>query len=219
MRTLERHTTQSRGGFTLVESVLALGILVMMLGALSTSLMRASGTARTGMSVGELQARAQRIVDRIANDLLSAEAGSFFPRVDAPGSAATLEFRRVEGIVGGAPQFGPLRRIARIPAPNDPPNGVDDDGNGVVDDGLVVLVDDVGTADERTLVWTSWVSPLAAGELASGLDDNGNGLVDEPGLAFSFDGDVLTIRLTLQRPDGEGNLITASATTSVTSRN
>lgn len=209
----------ARGGFTLLESLITVGILALILGSLSTSLMRASGSARTGMSAGELQARTQRIVDRIAQELLAAEGASFFPRPQAPASSTQLEYRRVEGFAGGAPQFGALRRIARVATPTDPANGLDDDGNGVVDDGRVVWVDGVGQPDERTFVWTSWVAPLAAGEQASGADDNANGLVDEAGLSFSFQGDVLTIQLTLQRPDGEGRILTATATTSVTSRN
>ncbi len=210
---------RARAGFTLLESLITVGILALILGAFSTSLMRASGSARTGMSAGELQARTQRIVDRIAQELLAAENASFFPRPQAPASSGLLEYRRLEGFAGGAPQFGPLRRIARAVSPNDPVNGLDDDGNGVVDDGRVVWVDDVGQPDERTFVWTSWVAPLAAGEQASGADDNANGLIDEAGLSFSFQGDVLTIQLTLQRPDGEGRILTATATTSVTSRN
>jgi hypothetical protein len=65
----------------------------------------------------------------------------------------------------------------------------------------------------------NWVRELLEGELPNGLDDNGNGLIDESGLSFEIDGDTITIRLTLERFDAEGTLITRTVETAVTLKN
>jgi hypothetical protein len=68
-------------------------------------------------------------------------------------------------------------------------------------------------------VLTHWVRELLEGEEENGIDDNGNGLVDERGFCVERFGETLVVRLTLQRADAEGHLLTRTAVTSTRVRN
>ena len=94
-------------------------------------------------------------------------------------------------------------------------NGLDDNGNGLVDERMVVRIEDPGGPDERRKVICHDVSEYLAGEIPNGLDDNGNGLNDERGLSFVVLGDVLTIRLTLEAPGANENMLERTVQTSV----
>jgi hypothetical protein len=98
-------------------------------------------------------------------------------------------------------------------------NGLDDNGNGLVDEGVIVWTENPGLVDERRVIRSHWVREYLEGELPNGLDDNGNGLRDERGLCFSIEGDVLTIRITLERRDDDGRIHTKTVQTSVRVRN
>ena len=51
------------------------------------------------------------------------------------------------------------------------------------------------------------------------FDRNENGVIDERGLSFQVDGDSVTIRMTLEQADTEGELVTSTVQTTVTCRN
>jgi hypothetical protein len=72
---------------------------------------------------------------------------------------------------------------------------------------------------EQRVVLTKLVRPYLEGELPNGMDDNGNGLIDEKGLSFVVDRNAVHIRITLERVDAEGRLVTQTAGTTVTCRN
>ena len=82
-----------------------------------------------------------------------------------------------------------------------------------------MLVENLGEPDERRLVITRWVPELAAGELPNLLDDDGNGLVDEPGFYVQRQGETFLVRLSLQRRDAAGRLLSRSTATSTRIRN
>ena len=98
-------------------------------------------------------------------------------------------------------------------------DGVDNNGNGVADEGTLVLYRSWGLADQRRVVLCRWVGEYAAGETGNGADDNGNGLADERGLRFSRVGDVITISLSLERPDSNARALVRTVTTSIWLRN
>ena len=60
---------------------------------------------------------------------------------------------------------------------------------------------------------------LLGGELSNLGDDNGNVMVDERGLVFELNANLLTIRLTLEDIDGNGNTLNKTVQTSVRVRN
>lgn len=76
-----------------------------------------------------------------------------------------------------------------------------------------------GTTDARTQAWADLVSPLLEGERLNGIDDNGNGWVDERGLAIELDGARATLRLTVERPGPDGQLVPDTVVAVVARRN
>ena len=97
-------------------------------------------------------------------------------------------------------------------------DGLDNNGNGLIDEGRLVLTENAGLTNDRRVI-TRWVAELLEGELDDGLDNNGNGLVDEPGFLVERIGESLIVRVTLQKRDAEGRLMTRTARTSVRLRN
>jgi hypothetical protein len=83
----------------------------------------------------------------------------------------------------------------------------------------VEWLENPGAAEERKVVWSDLVSPLLEGEVANGVDDNGNGLVDEDGLSFVIEGQRVTIRLTIQRPELDGRTVQETVERVVACRN
>jgi len=114
---------------------------------------------------------------------------------------------------------GPTSRIAFQNHPSDPDDGIDNNGNGLVDEGQVILMRNVGLANETTTVIVPWVREFTEGEIANGNDDNGNGLIDERGLSFELVGQTLNIRITLERLDSDQRPLVRTVETSVRLRN
>ena len=123
------------------------------------------------------------------------------------------------GFAGGAPTWSSLTRIGFAYEPGEIDDAIDDGGDGLVDEGQLVMVQDVGTAAERTLVLASSVRELLEGELPNAADDNGNGLQDEGGVSFELVGETLLIRLSLERRDSDNQLLTRTVETGIRLRN
>ena len=98
-------------------------------------------------------------------------------------------------------------------------DGIDNNGNGVADEGVLELVTDWGGPGERTRVLTHWVREFREGEEDDGNDNNGNQLRDEHGFCIERSGDIWVLRLTLERLDSNGVLVTETAETSLQPRN
>lgn len=215
---------RARRGVTLLEVVIATGCLALLLGAIGTVAQRGRSAAEAGVSATALSSKAQRLVDRIAAELMNATAASL-PISPAAGRAAALvEYRTVEGfdVVAGAIDEGARRRIARVPSPEDPNDGLDNDRDGIVDEGNVVLVLDTAASPVRELVLATGVVESLEGEIAgNNLDDNGNGLVDEGGLSLQWQngGSSVVIRATLGARAPSGGVQLRTVTTTVHLRN
>jgi hypothetical protein len=130
-------------------------------------------------------------------------------------AASTLNFQEPSGFAGGAVQWGPATRIALELEPGELDDGLDNDGDGFADEGRVVWTENPGLPTERRVVLGNGVSEYLQGETANAADDNGNGLLDERGLSFAAENEVLTVRLTCQRLDAGGRIMTKTVQTSV----
>ncbi len=133
-------------------------------------------------------------LDRV-EAILSTAAPESLARVSrAPLASSSIEFTRAEGTE--APE-----RLEMLPDPEDPNNGVDDDGDGLVDEVRLVWTSSKGSTE----VLCSNVLPLGADEELNGMDDNGNGLIDEGGVTFHRRrGQVavsITVSITVPGPD------------------
>ncbi len=213
-------SVRARAGFTLVETMIATTVLAIVLGAVGLTVLHGKENFRQGVSVAVLEARAQRILDRIVEELRYAGRNSLPIVPDLPSGSSSIEFRVCEGYDGAATIWSNRMSLARVPDPRDPEDGIDNDNDGVVDEGQIILTRNLGEFDELDVVIGSGVRRLLEGEVANVADDNGNGLTDEPGLSFLFEGtSSLTIRLSLEAVDPRGQPLVRTVQTSVNLRN
>lgn len=215
---------RSASGAGLLEVVVAATLTMLVLGAVVQSTDRGLGAFRQGSANNEIEVRAARAMSRLVRELLGSSSGIVQPNLTTPPGAATvwssvLDYRIGESYADGAVVWSEPRRLAWELAPGETDNDLDDDGDGLADQGALVLVLDAGAPEEQRVVLVNGVREWFEGESANGLDDNGNGLVDERGLAFALAGDVLTIRLSLERRGPDGRTIVRSQQTSIRLRN
>ncbi len=219
-----RAAEQGTAGFTLVESLFALSFLVVLFLVVAHASIRASDAFDEGSVEHQLHTDAHRTLERIATELELAERASLNPDpLVVPGvpglGASGLTFHSPVGFAGGAVQWGPWTRIEFELEPGELEDGADNNGDGFADEGRVVWTENPGQEDERRVVQCSDVSDRLEGELENAGDDNGNDLIDERGLSFSAQGDVLTVRLTIERLDDEGRVLRKTVQTAVRLRN
>lgn len=216
---MSRRLEQSRGaGFTLLELVIGLAVMGSTLLAVGLAFQRASSSYEDGQVDRALQSQAHRVLDRVAAQFLDAGAGQFAPPL-GPLGASDVTFRRAAGFDGVNVLWGDFQTIRLELEEGELDDAADNNGNGLVDERVAWAITNEGLPNEERRVITRWVRELAVGELPNGLDDNGNGLQDEQGLSFELQGDVLTIRLTLERLARGGRVVTYAVETSVRLRN
>lgn len=208
-----RPAIRRRGGFTLLEATIAITLLGIVGGAITLASKSSSDAMRTGSFLAEFDVQGAAAIKRIAESLSEATRDDVLPAAPAavaPLSTTQLDFQTSE-FVAPAVVLSDWARVGFEYEGEELDDGLDNNGNGLVDEGIVVLTEDRGLATERRVVLCRSVSEFLEGEEGdNGLDDNGNGLRDEGGLSFDFEGDRVTIRLTLQR-EGPGRfLITRS---------
>jgi hypothetical protein len=190
-------------------------LLVAIAGVLSTVTLSAERVQSRAAAERDLEVLAQRIVERIGDELRTAHADGFMPPPFAPLGSSSLDYELNEGWVGGAIQWSLPRSLALRPAPEDPGYGNDSDGDGRADPGRLVWTSVNDDGEPMQAIWVEGVSEMAASELANGVDDDGNGWIDERGLSFELDGVTLRIRLSLERTLEGGVLLQRSAETAI----
>lgn len=216
---MDGRTRRGDRGYTLLELLIAVAILSVIGAATARVVSTTTEAYGTGQLATDVETRLGRTLDRIAWELRSCSPGVMLPTPAAPFSTSSLTYQKPSGFLGGATNWGsPCRIEFRLEA-GELDDGADNDGDGLVDEGDVVWVTNSGLVDESESVGCHGVSEFLEGEEDNLADDNGNGLEDEAGLAFDFEGDVLTIRLTLQKRSPDGTLITRTGETSVKLRN
>jgi len=128
--------SRREGGFTLLE----LAISLMLLGIVSwaASLIASSSNALMSDDLRELtlDAAAERITNRLAEELRAASADTVLPVV--LDESREVRFQKVTGFSGVEPQLGPATMIRFEPMAGEEMNGRDDDGDGLTDEGRIV---------------------------------------------------------------------------------
>ena len=216
---LARTVHRSEAGLTLLEVMIVAVMLIIFLGSVGIATQSSTKLYRESNVESGLEAISHRALNRIADELAYAERSALSPEPDAPLGSSSLEFHVCRGAPGGIVEWGPLTRIEFALEAGELDDGLDNNGNGLIDEGIVLRTEDVGGPGERSVVLCHWVRELSLGEELDNDDDNDNGLNDEAGLAFSIEGDALTVRLCLERLDAQQRPITKSVTTSVRIRN
>ncbi len=206
----------SRQGLTLIELLISLVFLATLILAASSVTDEATDAFQAGSANESLTVRAHYSLERVLEPLAEAELASLPPL--ALGDDL-ITYRRAVGFAGGATQWGPTTQVSLQFEAGEFDDDVDNDGDGLVDEGEVLWLEDAGQPGERRLLLARGVREYLEGELANGLDDNGNGFADERGFWLDLEGDVLTLRLTLERLDPHGRLLVRSVESSTRIRN
>lgn len=215
---------RSRAGMSLVEAIVAAAITAVILGTITRAAISGQKSTKQSMIATELETQARDVVDRIAEELVSARTTGLNPSPTGQFGSSTLTYQKCTGYAGGVAVFGTNQRIRWLIEPTEINNGIDDDRDGLIDEGMVEFTRDLGAGTQRIVRWARQVREYLARENPNVVDDNANGLIDEQGLSFSLTGRILTIRLTLQgigpKGDGaKGRILTRTVETSVRLRN
>ena len=207
---------KSRRGFTLVEVVISVAVLTVTLGSVALISKQGSEAWRMNMSIGALDAKTERSLDRIIRFLETASGADLQPNLTVVAHSDWIDFQEIIGYSAGNLTLGETRSLELELSPGELDNGVDDNGNGLIDETRVVLVENPGQPNERRVTIARNVSEFLEGEFPNGNDDNGNGLDDEPGLCFDLTDDTLNVRLSMQKIGPDGNLLVRTLESSVT---
>ena len=223
-----------RAGFTLVEAVITVSLLVLLTSSAVLAARGVMGAFRAAQDSTDVETRVRRALDRVVFELLSASRTQFDPvYADLGNDFGThqLQFAKPQSWPlpalnfavdedepeYGQPLYGPPSSIGFEYATGELNDDIDNDGNGLVDDGVLVLTRDVGGADQRTILCRG-VREMLEGETANGADDNGNGVTDERGFNVHRVDDALFVRLSMEEP-GENGTIVRTLETCVRLRN
>ncbi|MCP3919999.1 MAG: hypothetical protein GY711_31100 [bacterium] len=197
-----RKGATTSAGFTLLEVVFALTLLVIV-GAKAVFALREMGAAsETEMTDVVLESKARTVLTRIGRTVMEAYEETLAPTFAPPFDSTEITYRVNLGVEDGEVVLGEPERI-----------GVD------LETGKLSWVVMPGEPDERSIAWSNLVAPFLEGEIPNGMDDNGNGVIDEKGLSFVIDRRAVTIRLTLERRGDGDEVSTKTVETTVTCRN
>lgn len=206
-------------GYTLTEAMIVLSILAIILGSAITAVKEGQDHFNRSVTSSVVNTKITRAVNRIAKRLTAAGRDSVFPWPTAPLGSDSISFQEVVAWNGSSAVWSEDVDIRLEYEPGELDNGLDDDDDGMVDECRVVLIENVGEADERNVVLISSVREFLAGEIPNGLDDNGNGLEDERGLCFEAQGNTLVVRLSVMRRDQDRRITLQTLETRVGVRN
>lgn len=210
--------TSDERGFSLLEILIVASVLVLLVGGAFALLGSASDAQALGTAHATLERNATSAVERIAREIALGGSNTFSPAPASPNWCDAVAFETPNG-PADASAWGEIRGIALIRDPNDPDDGVDNDGDGLIDECLLVLETGPDSSNVTRTVLARNVREYLEVEEPNGQDDNGNGLIDESGLCLTCDGGVWTVRLTLERRGPRGELVTRTVTTSASPRN
>ena len=197
-----RTSIRPRGGFTLLELMLGISLLTIIgykaYGALNTI----HETVEREDTEIALEDQARRVLKQIAYEVMGANRETLNPDSPAPGGTERLRYQVNLGIQDGEVVWGDPEQLHLSEQ-----------------DQQVVWSENPETERERRVVWSSLVAPYLAGEIPDGMDNNDNGLIDEKGLSFVMNNNSVTVRMTLERINPEGEAVTKTVETTVTCRN
>jgi hypothetical protein len=217
---LQRKARRRRqAGHSLVEVTIAATILALVLISVTTLATASDRAADTGTAAALLGDRSADAMERLFVELRTAELESLTPDPLPDLAVDELTYRTAIGFEDNEVIWSTDRRLGFEYAAGEEDNGLDDNGNGLVDEGVVVLTEDVGGPEERERILTRRVRERVEGEEDNGLDDNGNGLVDERGFYVERVGETLILRLSLERRDSQGRVLSRIAQTATRLRN
>ncbi|MFT4539931.1 MAG: hypothetical protein ACI841_004758 [Planctomycetota bacterium] len=220
MSTKRRAQFRAQAGITLIEVLMASGLMATALGAVAMMSSKTEDAYQTASAALRIEQNLHGGLQRAAMELTTTGTDHLNPPNPVEGIAfSTLDFQRVIGNTGGVPDLGSLDRLALELADGEVDDGLDNDSDGLIDEQELVFRTNVGTADEKRVVLCNHVLEYIEGEMPDGADNNGNLLEDEGGFHFVRSGNILTLRLSAGGFDHTGHLIVRTSELSVRMRN
>lgn len=209
-----------RAGFTLLETVVVVGVLGLVLGSVGAFQLRADEAARSQLRRAELEARARRALERIAEELMGVAQSRLDPDPNDDVAVDSIAYQRPLDVSPlGVVSWSARSRLELELEPGEDADGRDDDGDELVDERRLVLVRDEGAPSERRIVLCNGVAALGAGEWDNAIDDDGDGAEDEAGFGVRRVGDVLFVHLRLLDARAGAEPSSVELATSVVLRN
>ncbi len=215
----------ARAGFTLIEMVIAIGIFGVLIGFATMIGDASRGAYGQATSASVLNAQAKLNLDRIAMEMQVASIATFDPALETGiVNTSSLTFQQLVDINAGVPVYGgplpgELMSLELTLDDGESADGMDNDGDGLIDEQQLVLTRNVGSAEEVAVTICGNVREFLEGELPGGGDENGNGLTDEAGFDIGRNGDVLTLRLSLEAVNSRGEVLVRTVETAIRLRN
>ncbi len=191
-----------RGGFTLLETMMAVALLAMITVKIHHAMVAANQATSESTRRIVVEDQARRVLQQIAVAVMGANRSTLIPDAAAPLSMSDMRFQVNLGIQDGSVVWSDPEQVAL------------DDGRS-----QVFWSSNPEAPNATRVVWSNLVTPFLEGELPNGMDDNGNGLIDEKGLSFAVDRNAVRIRLTLERVSEDGDSVIETVETTVTCRN
>jgi type II secretory pathway pseudopilin PulG len=214
---------ETRNGFTLVEAVLGVAIMAIVSVAGVIAANRGVGAYETARMTTSVEQKVQRALQRAARELMPSSLGVVTPpNLDDQFGSSDITFAQAIGYDQATETilWGPVTRLRFEYERGEIDDGIDNNGNGIADEGILVMIRDDGGPNETRSVLCSNVREFLEGEEDNNADDNGNLIEDEAGFNVHQEGDVLTLRLTIEETSDKimGSIV-RTLTTSVRLRN
>jgi len=210
---------RQQSGFTLLEVVIAAGILSIALAGAAMVSRTGNEAHETGAATQALERVAHGALERVASELARTSADSLEPDPVEGLAYSDLEFQAVLGQADGVPVLDETSRLLCELDSGELNDGVDNDGDGLIDEQRLVLVRRTGSPDEQRVVLCRGVLEYFEGETFNGLDDNGNSIADEPGFHLERDGSILTTRISVGKRGPQGRVLVRSVELATRMRN
>ncbi|MBL8858075.1 MAG: prepilin-type N-terminal cleavage/methylation domain-containing protein [Planctomycetes bacterium] len=219
---MKKRTSDKRGtaGFSLLEVSIAITLLGTVLGSVALFQHRSQEAVSEMLVRARAEGEARAVLDQVVQELTGVGRQQLTPNPSGNAGAETITYQKPIAVSNaGVVTWSPNSRLALAMDDGEADNGVDDDGDGFIDERRLVLTRNVGTAAQQFVTLLHGLPELVPGEAATIGDDNGNGVSDERGFNVQLVGDLLTVRLCVQRRSQAGNIVTVFAQTAVVVNN
>jgi hypothetical protein len=205
----------NRHGYTVVEVCVAITLLALIVGPVLLVALSGSRYYTKESSRAEIHSSAETAIHKMTRELMGVRLSTILPNPTGVSGSPTITFQTAAGMAGGAVVLGPVMRLALEYEPGETNDGLDNDGDGLIDECQVRWTRNLGAGDETQAILCTAVREYLEGETLNGADQNGNGLQDERGFHVALAGSALTLRLTLEDLDQEGQLVTTTVESAV----
>ncbi|MEM8709530.1 MAG: prepilin-type N-terminal cleavage/methylation domain-containing protein [Planctomycetota bacterium] len=199
-------SARRRAGFSLVEVIIAISVLVLI--AVNVGMVSRVGrsAAESGVLMLRVDDELHLTMDRISLALMAADSEEVDGLAAAPLPSDWVQYQAALGTNDGEVVHGPVEDVSWRPA---------GDGNGTVQ-----WRERPDEETERQIVWSKHVPIAYQSEILENLeDDNGNDLLDEAGLAFTKDARTINIHVTVEREGEDGRSHSTHKKSVITCRN